>query len=265
MAFFVAVAALACTMNASLPLITDPFFYLVAVPAVLLLGVSKSGFGAGFGSLAVPMMAMAVSVGEAAAILMPLLFVMDVLGMAAFRKDFDPVLLRRILPFGIAGIGLGALMFRLVPAPVVSATVGALTLLFLAQRLRPAKATDAPPPHWLGRILATASGFTSFVAHAGGPPINVYFIGLKLAPLRFTATMSFFFFALNLCKWLPYGYLGLLDLRNMSTALVLLPLAPVGVWLGVRLARRVSPQLFYRLVYVGMLLTGLKLLWDGLA
>ena len=147
MAFFVAVAALACTMNASLPLITDPFFYLVAVPAVLLLGVSKSGFGAGFGSLAVPMMAMAVSVGEAAAILMPLLFVMDVLGMAAFRKDFDPVLLRRILPFGIAGIGLGALMFRLVPAPVVSATVGALTLLFLAQRLRPAKATDAPPPH----------------------------------------------------------------------------------------------------------------------
>jgi len=193
MAFFAAVAALACTMNASLPLITDPFFYLVAVPAVLLLGVSKSGFGAGFGSLAVPMMAMAVSVGEAAAILMPLLFVMDVLGMAAFRKDFDPVLLRRILPFGIAGIGLGALMFRLVPAPVVSAIVGALTLVFLAQRLRPVQATDAPPPHWLGRILATASGFTSFVAHAGGPPINAYFIGLKLAPLRFAATMSFFF------------------------------------------------------------------------
>ena len=265
MAFFVAVAALACTMNALLPLITDPFFYLVAVPAVLLLGVSKSGFGAGFGSLAVPMMAMAVSVGEAAAILMPLLFVMDVLGSAAFRKDFDPVLLRRILPFGILGIVLGALLFKLVPPHAVSAVVGVVTLVFLAQRVLWKASTTLSPPDWLGRVLSATSGFTSFVAHAGGPPINAYFIGLRLSPVRFAATMSFFFFALNLCKWLPYAWLGLLDVRNMATAMVLLPLAPVGVWGGVRLARHVSQVLFYRLVYAGMLLTGLKLVWDGFA
>ena len=77
--------------------------------------------------------------------------------------------------------------------------------------------------------------------------------------------MSFFFFVLNLCKWIPYAYLGLLDGRNMATALVLLPLAPVGVWGGLRLARRVSQVLFYRLVYAGMLLTGIKLVWDGFA
>jgi len=265
MAVFVAVAALACTMNASLPLITDPFFYLVAVPAVLLLGVSKSGFGAGFGSLAVPMMAMAVSVGEAAAILMPLLLVMDVLGMAAFRKDFDPVLLRRILPFGVLGIVLGALLFKLVPPNAVSAVVGVVTLVFLAQRLVWKAPIMATPPVWLGRVLSAISGFTSFVAHAGGPPVNAYFIGLRLSPVTFAATMSFFFFVLNLCKWIPYAYLGLLDLRNMATAMVLLPLAPVGVWSGVRLARHVSQALFYRLVYGGMLLTGIKLVWDGFA
>jgi hypothetical protein len=70
----------------ALTLITDPFFYAVAVPAVMLLGISKSGFGAGFGSLAVPMMALAVTVPQAAAILMPVLLVMDLMGMAAFRR-----------------------------------------------------------------------------------------------------------------------------------------------------------------------------------
>ena len=68
---------------------------------------------------------------------------------------------------------------------------------------------------------------------------------------------------INLAKWIPYGLLGLLDLRNMATSLALLPLAPLGVWIGVRMARRISPVLFYRLLYVGMGLTGCKLVWDG--
>ena len=87
----------------SLPIITDPFFYVVAVPAVLLLGISKSGFGAGFGSLAVPLMAMAISVPQAAAVLMPVLLLMDLLGIAVFRKDFDKALLKFLVPFALAG------------------------------------------------------------------------------------------------------------------------------------------------------------------
>jgi uncharacterized membrane protein YfcA len=246
------------------PLITDPYFYVVTVPAVLLLGISKSGFGAGFGSLAVPMMALAVTVPQAAAILMPVLLLMDVLGMAAFRKDFDMVLLKFLLPFGVLGIVIGALLFRLLDARTVAAMVGVFTLLFLAQRvLFPPKPNSPLPPKWLGALLTTTSGFTSFVAHAGGPPINAYVIPLKLSPIKFTATMAFFFFVVNLSKWIPYAWLGLLDMRNMATSLVLLPLAPIGVWVGVRMARRISQVLFYRFLYLGMLLTGLKLVWDG--
>jgi hypothetical protein len=249
----------------SLPFITDPVFYLVSVPAVLLLGISKSGFGAGFGSLAVPMMALAVSVPEAAAILMPVLLLMDLLGVAAFRKDFDRTLLRFMLPFGVLGIVIGALLFKLLNAHTVAAIVGAFTLLFLAQRLLfPPHKDSVPPPRWLGALLTTTSGFTSFIAHAGGPPINAYVIPLKLSPVKFTATMAFFFFVVNLCKWIPYGVLGLLDMRNMATSLLLLPIAPIGVWVGVRMARRISQVLFYRFIYAGMFLTGLKLLWDGL-
>lgn len=246
------------------PLITDPYFYAVTVPAVLLLGISKSGFGAGFGSLAVPMMALVVSVPQAAAILMPVLLVMDVLGMAAFRKDFDLKLLRFLIPCGLVGIVVGALLFRVLDAHVVAGLVGVFTLLFLAQRLLfPPQADSPPPPRWLGALLTATSGFTSFIAHAGGPPINAYVIPMRLSPVKFTATMAFFFFVINLSKWMPYAWLGLLDWRNMATSLVLLPIAPLGVWVGVRLARRISQQLFYRFLYAGMFLTGVKLLWDA--
>ena len=246
--------------------ITDWGFYAVAIPAVLLLGISKSGFGAGFGSLAVPLMALSVTVPQAAAILMPVLLVMDLLGIAAFRKDFDRRLLMFLLPWGLVGIVIGTLSFRLLRVEWVAGIVGVFTLAFLAQRLLfPPRADSAPPPRWGGAVLTATSGITSFVAHAGGPPVNAYVIPLKLSPIVFTGTMAYFFFVINLAKWVPYAWLGLLDGRNLGTSLVLLPLAPLGVWLGVRIARRIDQKLFYRFIYLGMLLTGVKLVWDAVA
>jgi len=246
------------------PLISDWQFYAVAIPAVLLLGLSKSGFGAGFGSLAVPMMALAVTVPQAAAILMPILFVMDLMGLAAYRGKWDPKLLRFLIPFGLVGTVIGTLSFRLLDARLVAGIVGVFTLVFLAQRLLfPPRADSPPPPKWLGGVLTATSGFTSFVAHAGGPPVTAYVLPLRLPPVTFAATMTVYFFVINLSKWVPYGWLGLLDLRNMATSLALMPFAPIGVIVGVRLAHRIQPQLFYRLLYLGMLLTGLKLVWDA--
>jgi hypothetical protein len=248
----------------SFPVITDPWFYAAAVPAVLLMGISKSGFGAGFGSLAVPMMALAIPVPQAAAVFMPILFAMDLMGLAAFRRHFDWPLVRFLVPLGLVGTVVGALSFRYLDSRTVAGIVGVFTLLFLAQRLAFPPRPDSPhPPKWAGALLTVTSGFTSFVSHAGGPPVNAYVIPMRLAPLTFTATMAAFFFVVNLSKWVPYAWLGLLDLRNMATSLALLPLAPVGVWIGVRLAHRIQPQLFYRLIYLGMLLTGAKLVWDG--
>lgn len=248
----------------NLPLITDGYFYAAAVPAVLLLGISKSGFGAGFGSLAVPLMALAVPVPQAAAILMPLLLAMDLLGIAAFRQNVDARLLRFLLPWGLVGTLVGALSFGLLQARWVAGIVGVCTLLFLAQRLLwPPQAERHAPPRWAGALLSVASGFTSFVAHAGGPPINAYVMPLGLSPLRFTGTLAYYFFVVNLSKWLPYAWLGLLDGRNLATSAVLLPLAPLGVWIGVHVARRIDPRWFYRFITLGMLLTGLKLVWDA--
>ena len=249
-----------------IPLIAELAFYFVAVPAVLLMGLSKSGFLSGFGAVATPLLALAVPVPQAAAIMLPLLLVMDATGLQQLWRERDRVLLRRLLPAGLLGTLLGTVLFGVLSAKTVAAVVGAMTLQFLAQRLLfPPRRDAGPPPHWLGRVLAVASGFTSFVAHAGSPPINAYVLPLHMNAMAYAGTMSVFFAAINLSKWIPYAWLGLLDLRNMSTALVLLPLAPLGVWLGLWLARRIAARWFYAIAYAGMFCTGVKLLWDGFA
>ena len=246
------------------PLITDPWFYAAAIPAVFLMGLAKSGFGSGFGALAVPIMALSVTVPQAAAIFMPLLLAIDLIGITAFRKDVDQRLLRFLLPWGLVGIVTGTLVFKLISAPIVAGIVGVLTLTFLAQRLLfPPSAEAGPLLLWVGRCLVVAAGFTSFVAHAGGPPYSAYILRLKLTPIAYTATAAYFYFIINLSKWIPYAWLGLLDLRNFATSLVLMPVAFAGVGLGIRIARIIEPTLFYRLIYIGMFLTGCKLVWDG--
>lgn len=247
-------------------IVSDPWFYVVAVPAVLLTGLSKSGFASGFGSLATPMIALTLPVPQAAAIMLPLLMVMDATGLQQLWRERDPALVRLLVPSGLLGIGVGTLLFGLLSAKAVAGLVGAMTLAFLAQRLLFPPRRDAPPAApWVGRACAVVAGFTSFVAHAGGPPIGAYLLPLKLAPRVLSGTMAVFFAAVNAAKWIPYAALGLIDGRNMATALLLLPLAPLGVWAGVWLVRRVSTTWFYRLAYAGMGLTGLKLLWDGLS
>jgi uncharacterized protein len=191
--------------------------------------------------------------------------VMDITGIKQLWNERDRGLLRLLLPAGLLGTVVGTLLFGLLSSKTVAAVVGVLTLLFLAQRLVfPPRRDAPPPPKAVGFVLGIAGGFTSFVAHAGSPPVSAYVLPLRMEPIRLTATLAVLFGAINLSKWIPYAWLGLLDTRNLVTSLVLVPLAPIGVWVGVWATRRIASTWFYRLAYIGMGATGLKLLWDGL-
>jgi uncharacterized protein len=251
----------------ALSLIADPAFYAVAIPAAILVGIGKSGVAGGFGILAVPLIALVMPVPQAAAIVLPLLTVGDFFGLAALIRERDRALLWVLLPAGLAGTVLGFLLFGVLTPKTVSATLGVMTLLFLAQRVWTRGGSDAPRqvPKWFTALAGVVSGITSFVAHAGGPPIAIALLPMRLAPAVFAATTTVYFTALNASKWLPYAWLGLIDATNMLSALVLAPFAVLGVWLGLKLLRRLPPVWFYRLVSAGLLVTGIKLTWDGLS
>jgi uncharacterized membrane protein YfcA len=133
-----------------------------------------------------------------------------------------------------------------------------------ATRHRPDSELPNFPPA-VGIAAGAAGGFTSFIAHAGGPPISIYLLRRPLDRTDFVATTVLLFAAINYTKLLPYGWLGQLSAENLLTSLVLAPLAPVGVYTGVWLHRRVSDRFFFRLMYVLLFVVGCKLLYDGIA
>ncbi len=242
----------------------DPSLLWMAVPAALLVGLSKSGIVSGIGMLSTPLMAMAMPVPQAAAMVLPWLVVADAMGLMALSRHANWSLLRVLLPAGVLGIGVGWAVFGWLSPPAVALITGALTLVFVLQRLLWPPRADAPVPArvW-GRVAGVMSGFTSFVAHAGSPPVGFYVLPHKLPPLVYSGTLAVFFATINMSKWVPYGLLGLLDWRQLAASLLLVPCVGLGVWVGVRLLGRVDAALFARLFVLGMSVAGLKLVWDG--
>jgi hypothetical protein len=245
--------------------ITDPFFFAVAIPAVLIMGISKGGFGSGLGIIATPLVALAVPTPQAAAIMLPILLVMDATGLVAYRGTFQRANLGLLLAGGVAGIALGALTFRYFSEAGIRAVLGAMALAFEANRMRQG-GTAAPavtPSRAKGLFWSALSGLASTIAHAGGPPLSVYLLPQKLDKAVLVGTTVIFFAVINATKLVPYFWLGLFDATNLATSLVLAPLAPVGILLGVWLMRRLSQDVFYRVAYATLAIVGAKLLWDG--
>lgn len=248
-------------------LITDPWFYAAAIPAVLLFGIAKGGFGGGLGAAAVPLMALVISPVQAAAILLPILCLMDLVTLWAYRGRWNRAELRLLLPASLAGIFVGALSFEYLSADGIRLCVGivavSFTLHYWANRLRPATGDLPDFPRRAGIPAASIAGFTSFIAHAGGPPLNMYMLRRPLDRTAFVATSAVFFALVNYVKLIPYGWLGQLSADNLRTSAALAVLAPVGVYTGVWLHERVTDRLFFRFVYIFLFLLGLKLIYDA--
>lgn len=249
-------------------MIDDPWFYGVAVPAILIAGISKGGFGGGVGLMAVPLMALVIQPTQAAAIMLPILCLMDLFGVWAYRRQWDGRNLRVLLPAAMVGIGVGAASFRYLDGDLIRLMLGVLALSFTAHywiRRHPgADQRTHGPDRVRGGFWGAVAGFTSFVAHAGGPPLSVYLLPQRLNRTLFVGTSTAFFIIVNYVKLIPYGWLGQLGTGNLATSLILAPLAPLGIWLGLLLHRRVSDALFYQVCYVLLAATGAKLLHDGL-
>jgi uncharacterized protein len=251
-------------------LFTNPWFYAAAVPAVILVGLSKGGLGGAMGFVGVPLMALVMPPVQGAAILLPILVVMDIVSLWSWRGVYDRSILRSMMPGAMIGICIGWLTAAVVTQAMIRFLVGAMAIAFvgrwLYQQFRDGRGVieKATPNPVAATFWGTVAGFTSFVAHVGGPPYQVYTLPLGLDPKVFTGTSVIFFAITNAVKLVPYFLLGQFDTANLTASAVLMPIAPLSTMAGAYVVRRMRPQVFYPLSYATVGIFAVMLVYDGL-
>lgn len=252
-------------------IISDPWFYVTAIPAVLIFGIGKGGLGGALGVVAVPLMSLTVSSTQAAAILLPILCAMDGVAVKLHYRHVDTTLLRKMLPGAVLGVAIAGMVMSYSSENRLQMVVGSLCLLFCGHYYftlfvtgQEKQISSSKYDRLLAFFWAGLSGFSSTTIHAGGGPASIYLLPLKLDKVTLIATMAVFFAVVNAFKLLPFYLLGQFDYTNLMTALVLIPLAPVGVKLGVWMLHRFSQATIYHVCYLLLLISGAKLFWAGI-
>ena len=166
----------------------------------------------------------------------------------------------------VAGIGFGYLLFRVLDHRAVAIVMAVITLIFVALWLvGGSEATVAPRSSPKAVAAGLASGVTTMVAHSGGPPLAMYLLPLGLSKEVYAGTTSLFFTVGNAIKAVPW----LLLVRPQGNVWILMAASllaiPSGVWLGWRLHGRLDQQQIFRACYALLVLTAVKLLWDGVS
>jgi uncharacterized membrane protein YfcA len=246
----------------------DLALVLAASPALVLAGAAKGGFGGTGAFAATPLLALALPPGDALGVMLPLLMGIDLATLAAYWRRWSRPDARALMLWGVPGVALGWALFELIPPEAAKLALGLVALAFVAFRVAQ---TLGWSPHGdpafrprRAALWGAAAGFTSFLAHAGGPPAAMAMVPRRLDKTAFQATMVVVFWWINLVKLGPYAALGLFGGGNLALSLALVPAAALGVVLGVVGHRRVSQLWFDRIILIGLAMVSVKLIADSL-
>ena len=242
----------------------DLYFLLFTAFGVLVFGLSKGGFPGPIAMVAVPVMSIVMSPIQAAAILLPILLIMDFIAIYIYWNKWKKELLKIILPASIIGIVIGSLTFQYTSENKIRIIVGTISILFVLISLLQKKNFLLKPTNSKGYFWSSIAGYTSFLIHAGGPPINFYLLPLRMKKITYLGTITLSFLIINLVKLIPYYKLNLLETSNLKISAFFLPLAIISVFIGFLLQKKIPEKLFYNIIYILLFISGLKLIIDAI-
>ena len=240
---------------------------LVAFTGVFLISFMKGAFGGGFAIVGIPLLSFVMDPVTAGGLLAPLFIAMDLFGLRYWKPSTwskpDLVLL---VPGLVVGIGFGYLVFRFLDHRAIAIVMAAITLAFVGLWLvRGAEVRTRSRSTPKAVTAGFASGITTMVAHSGGPPLAIYLLPLGLSKEVYAGTTSMFFTVGNATKAVPWLLLVKPAADVWALMAICLFAVPTGVYLGWRLHGALDQRQVYRACYGLLVVTALKLLWDGVS
>jgi len=247
-----------------------PVFWSFAGTAIIIQGISKSGFAGGAGILSLPLMMLVMPVDKVAATLLPLLILCDMNAIYHHRRN---KVWRKVLEIyipSVLGIVMGAAVWWKIGqegveyyGQYIKRFVGVIAILFAiyiigketavswVERLRPGARAA-----WAAGI---AAGFCSTIAHAAGPIVSLHLYAQNLGKTLFVGTVAWTFTLINLTKLPFYLGVGLIHTDVLLFDLMLIWLIPIGSYLGHWMHHRISESLFNRIILVLTIIAGVQL------
>jgi len=238
--------------------------YLVVALGMFMVGMSKGGMGASLAALSVHFVGLVLPINDVIGMMLPVLMLADILAVGVHWRKWDNRLVILLIPASIVGVAIGTLFLTNAPVRLIRIVIGVIVLMFALYRLFEKsifKQMTYSPRNWHGLLAGSVAGFTSSVAHTGGPPIGIYLLMQNLQPRFFAATSAFFFFILNYIKVPFYYFAEVFNFDLLQDFLWLLPLVPLGVWVGKWLVVRVSKEMFDRIIIFLLVITALLLIF----
>ena len=227
--------------------------YFVVGLCALIIGIGKGGLGAAFASLATPILVLVLPVNQVLALLLVFQMVADVFAVGAHWKRWDSKLALLLIPGAFVGVAIGTLFITNVSPQVLRSALAVVILLFAAYKVFERRILGTVvyrPRRWHSVAAGSISGFTSAIANNGGPPVTIYLLMQNLQPRVFIATTALFFLILNYIKVPFYLYADLFNWQLLRSVAWLLPLAPIGVWIGRAFVLRVNKDVYDRVILV---------------
>lgn len=250
-------------------MVLDTTFFLFAVPAVIFAGISKGGFGSGAAFAATPLLALVIDPRLALGFMLPLLMLIDVATLRPYWGKWSWPDAKLIVLGSLPGMGLGVALYAVANADVFRFLIGTMAVVFVGFRIATVRgwvrAPSRPVGPGAGLLAGTVTGFTSFVSHAGGPPVAIYLLSQGLGKTAFQATTVLVFWAVNITKVVPYAMLGIFTAETLWANVLLAPAALAGAWAGVKAHRLVPERVFFGITYILLTITGTKLIWDAVS
>jgi len=246
-------------------LLDQPLLAGLLILAAFLVGLSKGGL-ASIAMLSVPLLSIFISPLAAAALLLPIYILSDLVGIYLYRREFSLENIKILMPCGVLGVIIGWATASVVSDRLVALLIGIMGMAFCLYNWTKKKGRTSPAPvdFKKGVFWGTLSGFTSFVAHAGGPPFQIYTLPQKLPKMVFAGTNTLVFAVVNLAKVIPYSSIYPYTVESFKISAILLPVAAVGTVVGKKVVEHLSEKLFFLTVQIALFLISIKLVLTAL-